>query len=262
VDRVTATSPAGEQVEYAPFFSIKHTGDRTTRQPYWFATRRPAEGRTEGEVDHGTEVFLSLVDLEFSPSSPAEWTADVETTCLNRDLPHRLPFGGDQPRLQLSESGVVSQLSCLTHPTPTLRPPRKQGAMWRLVSHLTLNHLSITESGEGAVALREVLKLYDFADSPETRSLIEGILEVTSRRVVGRAGGQVAGGFCRGVEVSVLLDEERFAGSGLYLFACMLERFLGLYTSLNSFTRLIATVKGREGALKRWPPRAGNKVLV
>ena|SRR5258707_840465 len=134
--------------------------------------------------------------------------------------------------------------------------------MWRLVSHLTLNHLSITDSGEGAAALREILKLYDFADSPETRSLIEGVLEVTSRRVVGRAGGEVAGGFCRGVEVSVLLDEERFAGSGMYLFACVLERFLGLYTSLNSFTKLVVAVKGREGVLKRWRPRAGDKVLV
>jgi type VI secretion system protein ImpG len=261
LDRVAATAPDGGVAEFVPFYSVRHGGDRTADQRYWYATRRPA-GQAEGEVDHGTEVYLSLVDLGFKPSAPAGWTLDVETTCLNRDLPHRLPFGGDQPRLQLAEGGPVTRLVCLTHPTPTLRPPRRHGALWKLVSHLTLNHLSITDRGEGAAALREILTLYDLTDSPETRSLIEGVLAISSRRVVGRVGGEVAGGLCKGVEVAVHFDPERFAGSGLFLFASVLERFLGLYCTINSFTRMVATVKGREGELRRWPPRAGEKVLV
>ena len=57
------------------------------------------------------------------PSLAGGWTLDVETTCLNRDLPHRLPFGGDQPRLQISEgSGLVARVVCLTPFTRTLRP--------------------------------------------------------------------------------------------------------------------------------------------
>src|SRR5207244_6422857 len=93
----------------------------------------------EGQVDLGTEVFLSLVDLGFRPTAPAGWTLDIETTCLNCDLPARLPFGGDQPRLQLSEGGgPLGPLVCLTAPTRTLRPPVKHGARWRLLSHLIL----------------------------------------------------------------------------------------------------------------------------
>jgi type VI secretion system protein ImpG len=57
-------------------------------------------------------------------------------------------------------------------------------------------------------------------------------------------------------------DEAKFAGSGLYLFASVLERFLALYCSMNSFTKLIATVKGREGEWHRWLPRAGEKTLI
>ena len=75
-----------------------------------------------------------------------------------------------------------------------------------------------------------------------------------------RTGGPVA--FCRGVEVTLQFDEERFTGSGLFLFASVLERFLALYCTVNSFSKLIATVKGREGELRRWPPRMGEKVLV
>src|SRR5262249_17011758 len=117
-------------------------------------------------------------------------------------------------------------------------------------------------NSDQADALREILKLYDFTDSAETRQLIDGVLEVRSRRITGRPRGQGAEAFCRGVEVTVRFDEEKFSGSGLFLFACVLERFLGLYGYMKWFTNVIATVRGREGELRRWPPRMGEKVLA
>jgi type VI secretion system protein ImpG len=69
-------------------------------------------------------------------------------------------------------------------------------------------------------------------------------------------------GFCRGLEVSIEFDEEKYVGSGVFLFASILERFLGLYTSLNSFTQLTAKTRQREQPLKQWPPRAGDQILL
>ncbi|HAA52041.1 MAG TPA: hypothetical protein DCE43_20145, partial [Planctomycetaceae bacterium] len=37
---------------------------------------------------------------------------------------------------------------------------------------------------------------------------------------------------------------------------------LGLYCSINSFSKLVATTNKREGVLKAWPPRAGDKELL
>jgi type VI secretion system protein ImpG len=126
---------------------------------------------------------------------------------------------------------------------------------------LALNHLSLVDDDK-AESLREILKLYDFKDSEETRGQIDGLLSVRGRRVVGpvRTEGPLA--FCRGIEVTIHLDEDRFTGGGLFLFASVLERFLALYCTMNSFTKLIATVKGREGELRRWPPRMGENLLV
>jgi type VI secretion system protein ImpG len=261
VDRVTATSPDNEEVEYQPFYSFRHAAGRQQQKAFWYATRRPAsQGRGGGPA--GTDVYLSLVDLAFTPSAPAEWTLAIETTCLDRDRPHRLPWGKGQPHLRLTKGAPLSRIECLTQPTATFRPALKRGALWRLISHLSLNHLSLADSQEGADALREILKLYDFADSAETRSMIDGILRVRSRRVVGRVPGGVQAGLCRGIEVTIHFDEQRFAGSGVFLFACVLEQFLGLYCSVNSFSKLIATTNQREGELKRWAPRAGETVLL
>jgi type VI secretion system protein ImpG len=98
--------------------------------------------------------------------------------------------------------------------------------------------------------------------SAVVRQLVEGISSVSSRRVVGRTGGPTASGFARGLEVSIEFDEQKYVGIGMYLFAAVLERFLGLYTSINSFTQLAAKARQSEGYFKRWPPRAADQRLL
>ena len=263
IDRVTATAADGREAEYVPFFAVKHGGSKSAG-PYWHGTRRPAadaaEPKTETTaVDRGTEVYLSFVDIGFNPAAPIDWTVSVRATCMNRDLPARLPFGGGQPRLQLTEgSGLVTRITCLTPPTPTVRTHLREEGLWRLVSHLTLNHLSLTDGPDGADALREILALYDFTESAVTRAQIEGVRAVSGKRVLGRANGAV----CRGVEVGVEFDEDRYTGNGLYLFASVLDRFFTLYASVNTFTRTVATVARREGVYKRFPSRAGDQIVL
>jgi type VI secretion system protein ImpG len=241
-----------------PFYSVKHAAAARSQRTFWHPTRRVAGGR-----DPGTEVFLSLVDLDFNPSVPADTVLSVETTCLNRDLPARLPYGGGHPYLQLVDPAQgVSSLHCITAPTPTIRPPMRNRALWRLVSHLSLNHLSISHDDSGAETLREILKLYDFRDSSETRAAIDGILDINSRRGTARAPTADMGAFCRGLDVEITFDEQRFVSSGLYLLAAVLERFLALYGSINSFTRLTVKLHGRPGILRRWSPRAGDQELL
>ncbi len=258
VEKVVATNAEGETREFLPFYSADHTASHDEETAFWLAQRR----RTTG-ASPASDIYLSLVDLGFDPRQPAGWVLSVETTCLNRNLPERLPFGGGHPHLQLVDGApLVKSVLCLTPPTSTLRPNLGQGGRWRLLSHLSLNHLSLTDEAGGAAALREVLSLYDLRDSAETRSVIQGITRVQCRSSIARMPGAHVGAFCRGLDVDMEFDESRFAGAGLFLLASVLERFLGLYCSINSFTRLTASVKGRTGVLRKWPPRAGDMTLL
>lgn len=259
VERVVATSPGNQEVEYRPFYSLKHTEEARRQQTFWYTSRRKA-GYVAGDLDDGLECYLRLVDLGFRPSVPADWTVHVDVLCLNRDLPRRLPFGGGQPRLQV-EGKTLARATCLTPPTATLRPVLRHGTMWRLISHLSLNHISLVNDADGASALREILALYDFRDSVETQDLIDGLMSVSYSRMVGRVAG-AAGGVCRGLQVRLHFDEDKFAGGGLFLFAAVLEQFLGLYASINSFTRVTATSNRREENLHTWAPRAGEQTLL
>ena len=262
IDEVTATDTQLQQTRhFQPFYSLRHAYERESDQTFWYSSRRPSQ-RAE---DPGTEIYLSLVDLGFNPHVPAVETVNVHVTCTNRDLPGKLPFGGREGDLEVEGAVPLSRVRCLTKPTVTLRPPLRRALQWRLISHLSLNHLSLVEGGgDGGMpeALQEILFLYDLMNSSATRKQIMGINRVTSRRVIRQTGTRVGSGFVRGIETTIEFDEEQYVGSGLFLFASVIERFLALYASINSFSQLVARTKQREGPLKRWSPRAGEQILL
>ena len=257
VNSVVSTSPNEEETkEFQPFYSVKHAAGDEEERAFWYTARRPSQRKGDG----GTEVYISLVDLNFRPTLPPVETLTLHATCTNRDLPGKLPFGGEQGDFQLEGAAPLSRIRCLRKPSETLRPPLKRGTQWRLISHLSLNYLSLCEGGREA--LQEILKLYDLSDSIVNKQQISGITDLTSKQVVGRPAGMPWNGFCRGLEVTIEFDEEKFVGSGVFLFASVIEKFLGLYTSLNSFTQLTAKSRQREEPLKQWPPRAGEQILL
>lgn len=260
IDEVVTTDPrTNTSRRFSPFYSQKHAYGEQMEKTFWYATRRGSQ-RPD---DAGTEVFLSMVDMNFNPRTPATEVITIKTTCTNRDLPSRLPFGGKSDDFEVEGAAILSKVRCLTKPTETIRPPKRRALQWRLISHLNLNYLSITESeNKTPEALQEILELYNFNDSTVTRQQILGITGIESRKVVRRIGDHIGAGFVRGLETSLSFDETQFVGSGMFLFAAVLERFLALYTSLNSFNQTIIKSDQREGVIRRFAPRTGEQVLL
>jgi type VI secretion system protein ImpG len=255
VDRVTVTTATGDVQRYAPFFGLTHSGAELAG--FWHASRRPSGGR-----DPGSEIYLSFVDLNGEPSPPSEAIASVETTCLNRDLAGKLPFGAGRPHLRITKAVPgIAGVTAMTAPTRTLRPSNRKDNAWRLVSHLTLNHLSLVDEQSGAETLREMLRLYDFRDAPETQAMIDSVRSVRARRGTARAPDSAMGALCRGLDITIEF-EQRGPSAGIFLLAAILERFVAHYASINAFTRLTATVHGRAGVLRTWLPRAGDLTLL
>lgn len=262
IDDVHATTPAGDSTRYLPLYGNDHSAKNNEQHAYWFAQRRPAKMGYH-ERDDGTDVYMSLVDLEFNPNVPFDRTLTLRTTCSNRDLPSKMPYTVDQPRLQcVNGSPPCSRIRCLMQPTGSLRPPLKNRARWRLISHLNLNALSLTGHNNTTEAFKEILRLYDFRESSVSRGLIESIYRLSARPISAPLNIDGHATICRGMEVEVELDNNLLTGSSSFLFATVLEHFFALYCPLNSFTRTLIKIKGKEGYLKKCPPRSGEKVLL
>jgi len=257
VEEVVSINPQNNDVmKFEPFYSYRHATIKDRKQTFWMANRRPS-GRKN---DDGTEVYLSMVDLSTRPVKPDADTLTVRTLCTNRDLPAKLPFGNEAGDFQLDAGVAIKRIVALRKPTNPIRPPVGRASFWRLISHLSLNYLSLVS--EGREALQEILKLYNFTGTAFSEKQIDGITSLSSRRHFTRLISENGISFARGTRVEIEFDEEQFVGGGVFLFASVLENFLGHYATLNSFSQLAVRTRQRKELVKEWPPRAGRTILM
>ena len=92
--------------------------------------------------------------------------------------------------------------------------------------------------------------------------MVEGIEKVDVRRVAARVGKGVRSGLTQGTEFRVTFSRPRYAGTSIYLFSAVLDRFLAQFAQLNSFTRLRIRLSGHTRDYHAWPARAGERELV
>lgn len=257
IDEVTGVSSNNpEPIEFRPFYSYRHADSRDPRHAFWHASRRPSGWRT----DQGTDVWITLVDRDGRMTVPDRDSVTLRLTCSNRDLPSRLPFGNEDGDFQLEGGGPITRIVSLVKPTEPQPPPASDALLWRLASQLSLNHLSLVE--QGLDAFREILRLHNFSRSLSGDRQVDGVTAIRCEPHFTRLVSENGISYLRGIRVDLELDEEQFVGAGVYTFAAMLDVFLGLYSSLNSFSQLRVRTRQRKGVLKQWPPRAGFQPIL
>jgi type VI secretion system protein ImpG len=239
-----------------PFYSYNHRLESSHHKAFWHARRVPAQRKDMA----GSEIVLSFLDLDLNPSLPPMQTVYAHTLCTNRELAWELPADAVLQMEQQAPLDKERPIVCLGKPTRPVPPPSRGSTAWRLVSHLSLNHLSLSEEKDSLPALKEILRLYCLSESHH--QLIAGLKEMSCRKVVRHIGHEAWRGFVRGNEVTLMLDEDYYEGSGGFLFGAVLNRFLASYAAINSFTQLVIKSKQREGVWKTWEPMAGETVLL
>ncbi|MGY0652993.1 type VI secretion system baseplate subunit TssF [Luteimonas sp. A537] len=256
VHRIRQT-PQGEQItEFRPFYSLQHGESPDQNGHYWVARRdEDVAVRSPG---HETE--LSFVDLDFNASAPQADVVSLELNCTNRDLPSELAYGLPGGDLVQEGGSPARAISLLRKPTPPRRFARGRGAQWRLISHLSLNSLSLTQSGLSA--LKEMLHLYDINQSPVTRRQIDGIVGLSNEPTTTWLSGRHFSSIVRGVKITLTVDETGFVGTGIAPFAGVMDRFFGLYVHANSFTQLSILSATTDEVLVECKPRSGESILA
>ena len=211
----------------------------------------------------GTELFLSLVETDAAPYSDDLKQLSIDTMCSNRDLPILMPMGRLDGDFTLTESAPVTAVFCLKGPSRPIAPVLDGSAAWRLISHLSLNYLSLTDTTPqaGAAALREMLMLYGVDDESAMRRQLEGIRSTEIKPIIRRLPSRGPVTFGRGFEIALQIEERAFEGASPFLLASVLEEFFARHASLNAFTEMALRVSGR-GEIMRWPARFGVRPVL
>ncbi|MGU9815167.1 type VI secretion system baseplate subunit TssF [Pseudomonas sp. LF135] len=207
----------------------------------------------------GSELFLSLVDAQEAPHRSDLRQLGIDTLCSNRDLVLSMPVGSGRTDFTVESGAPVQSVRCVAGPTVPAPSFAEGETAWRLVSHLSLNYLSLLDQDreQGAIALRDLLRLYCRVDDEAAHKQIEGLRSVTADSIVRRLPlpGPITYG--RGLQVCVTLDESAFEGAGVFVLGSVLEQFFAKYVSLNSFTETVIKSAAR-GVIMQWPARVGR----
>jgi type VI secretion system protein ImpG len=255
--------------EFLAFYLAKDVGDGGTTG-YYVTNRVPRpqsqDARLHGRRSRsyaGSEVYLSLVDSTAAPYRTELKQLGAEALCTNRDLPLHMPIGVGSTDFTMQKTAPCTSIRCVGAPTSP-KPSHAEGEIsWRIINHLSLNYLSLadTDGGEGVSALRDILRLYSDTGDLQIRKQIDGLKSVSCKPVTRRivTPGSIA--FARGLEVTVTLEEEAFAGSGVFLLGAVLEQFFARYVSINSFAETVVKTTER-GEIMRWTMRPGQRHIL
>ncbi|NRR31227.1 type VI secretion system baseplate subunit TssF [Oxalobacteraceae bacterium] len=250
------TESGSDLTEFVPYYSLRH-GQTQNRKGHYWLLRRDGELAAMGNAH---EFSLSLVDRDFSALRLEAGTTSVQLSCTNRALPPLLRHGHADGDLSCEAVPPAFPIRLLRRPTAPQRIASAGGAHWGLIAHLTLNHHTLTQTG--LPALLEILRLYAQADDAVSQRQIDSIGGLTHQATTAWLRSAGASAYLRGIEIRVTLDQEAFAGTGLHVFAQVLEHFFSLHVHMNSFTQLVVLCETSGKELLRCPPRNGLLALI
>jgi type VI secretion system protein ImpG len=248
VERVTGhVQGSPEKREYKPFLSRRLSEDMGLTYSV-----TPRLSFLNDEI----EQWLSVSYVPGEQLATEILSLDMVYT--NGSLPEKLERGQiNQPS---PSSPELADFTNLRPPSAMYSPPLGNDVMWRLLSHLYLNLLSIANADN----LRSLLRLYIFPGTNDHAAVltnqkkveaIAGLTLTPAQRFVGEH-------LMRGRQISLLLHRDGFAGAGdLYIFSSVLHQFLASYAALNTYTELtVSDTSGKDQY--QWPARLGSRPLL
>jgi type VI secretion system protein ImpG len=268
VESVAGIGGSGEaSIPIYPFYAVDHRAGGTGDALYYTLQRRPTQPSSR-RLQTGTrstyvsnECFISLAGKPELQEQIAQ--LDARALCTNRDLPIQIGLGSSRGDFLIEGGAAVAAVRCLTNPTYPRPAPAFGNTSWNLISHLSLNYLSLLDGAGASNAglLRDMLALYVNPASPINARQVEGMRGIAYEAVVRRLPlpGPISHG--RGLRITLTMEEASFEGAGVLMLAAVLERFFASYVSINSFTQT-RVVSSTRGEIKEWPVRLGNRPLM
>lgn len=257
---------AEQKQEFLPFYGSKHFFGYHEKEAYYtlyreqrvLSTKQRRQGARSSYI--GSETYISLVDPNQAPFRSSLKQLALNTLCTNRDLPLHMPLNAGKTDFSIQSGAPVDSVRCLAGPTRPRPSVARDATAWKLISHLSLNYLTLMDRDQkqGAAAMRELLQLYSDNSDSTIRKQVDGVVSIASQTVVRRMPIPGPITFGRGLEIKVNCDESGFEGSGVFLLGAVLDQFFARYASINTFTETVISTIER-GEIMRWPTRIGKR---
>ncbi|MBV6825310.1 type VI secretion system baseplate subunit TssF [Pseudomonas sp. PD9R] len=250
VETVVGWDPGGKNYrKYVPFESFEHdpSFDVPVSRPHYSVRQRPSL------LHDGLDTYLSFGIRH----TEMQETLSIELMCTNQNLPRKLKLGDiNQPCPQTPE---LLSFRNITAVTSSFAPPLNRDFLWKLISNMSLNYLSLADVNALKVILEtyDLPRYYDQHAEKVSKRLLGGLKSIKHQHVDRLHRGLPV----RGLRTELTIDPQGYIGEGdLFVFASVLNEFFALYASLNSYHEL--RVISTQGEVYQWTPRMGLQPLL
>ena len=250
VETVTGWKPGGLGYEaYVPFESFEH--DPSFDAPH--SRRHYSVRQRSSSLHDGLDTFLSFG----VGHTEASETLSIEMMCTNQNLPRKLQLG--DICIACEQTPEFLSFRNITPATPSYAPPLNQDFLWKLISNMSLNYLSLADVNALKVMLEtyDLPRYYDPHAEKVSKRLLGGLKSIRHQHVDRLHKGLPV----RGLRTELTIDPRGYIGEGdVFVFASVLNEFFALYASLNSYHELRVT--STQGEVYQWTPRMGLQPLL
>ncbi|MCF1370733.1 type VI secretion system baseplate subunit TssF [Burkholderia cenocepacia] len=269
IDTVRHVSDSGAST-LAPFRSLQHgTGMRPGL--FWMVLRDEARRALKEPVDSRSKeadttptpaetaeslrgVELELVDQDGRPADPGHRKLEIHLSCTQGDL-----SGMRERELAMPSGDPLGTISLLNRPTRSQPPAFRYGELWDLLSLLVPQAIRLDKGG--LTQLRRLCARWA-EDAVDAGRRFDAIVSLSTARVRCWLPGKPASAFVHGLEVRLVVDEQRFAAFSLSGFAHVMERLFAPYVPVTSFVQVVLFSAATGAPLRRGAPRPGTQPLV
>ncbi|KFL54106.1 type VI secretion protein [Burkholderia pyrrocinia] len=269
IDTVRETSDAGTSL-LPPFQSLQH-GMGAHLGLYWVVLRDEARRAPKKPVDPKDKkagktpspdeiadllrgVELALIDRDGQPADPGRRKLAIRLSCTQGDL-----SGMQERELALRAGDPVGTIALLNRPTRSRPPAFRYGELWNVLSLLVPQAIRLDKGG-----LAQLTRLCArWAEcSVDAGRRFDALVSLSTARVRRWMPGKPASAFVQGLEVRLVVDEQRFAGFSLGGFAHVMDRFFAPHVPVTSFVQIVLFSAHTGALLRRGQPCPGVQPLV
>ncbi len=258
INKVVCVNKDGLEEEIAPYYSSKHQMDNADEGLFWSARRKP----TYLVDSMGDDLWMSFVDINFSPKSLEEKTVYAHTLCTNRFLAQKMPR---YAKMQVEIALPVNDIYCLNRPSAERSRCSSGEGLWRLVSLLSLNNTGLYAVDKTNVAdyVKESLFIFSNFGEPTSLAEINGIKEVVLSDKIERIGQQVWKGFVHGVHAKLGIDNKEDVFGSKLIFSRIIQSLISSYLSINNFISLeYVDLNSIKRVSKQWDAITGTQQRI
>ena len=254
------TQDGNERTRFDPVFQPYVKGDVRPSGGFFNIRRSTRLVSTQRDSAYlGTDVHVRLGQVGGGPAPMNIDQIIVKTLCTNRGLVARL---NNKSVYSLQTTAPVTDVKALVGPTRPRMPLAQDSAGWDLINALSLNHLSLSMSPESNAAwLRRLLALFMDKSDEIHRQIAKAYLGLETKIVNRRLPSDGPVSYGRGLEIKLLIDQDKLRGTGPFILSSVLERFFQRAATLNSFTQTVMGTS-EQSEIARWPVRIGGRHVL